>query len=90
MYGLFASRLDEPWRIRNHHRWSFEKDEARRSYQDTLKMLNNQKINRQLLTQEGSRHREGAIGDDEKKERERKEKKRFAAMTRSSCTVLRH
>jgi hypothetical protein len=34
------------------------------------------KINRQLLTQEGNRHREGAMGDDEKKERERKERRK--------------
>lgn len=70
--------------------WSFEKDEVKGRSRYSQRCSNNQSFDRQVLTQEGNKHREGAMGDDGKGERERG-KKRFAAMTRdSSCTFLRH
>lgn len=70
----------------NHHRMVFRERQVERRIKILSKWSHDQRFNRQLLTQEGNKHREGAMGDDER-EREEREKKRFAAMTRAEVLV---
>lgn len=60
----------------NHHRMVFRERQVEGRIKIISKWSHDQRFNRQLLTQEGNKHREGAMGDDERERERRKERRK--------------